>query len=126
MELFRQITANNIELKEYPFWKELAMEAYLIENEDILRLDKQNFSEVNVLDAEIALKKGRKDGDGRIDILARYSGEYLGIVEIKLREINEYSLLQLQDYLDLRHQILTDQFLGRGIKSEMGRSAGRG
>ena len=25
MELFRQITANNIELKEYAFWKELAM-----------------------------------------------------------------------------------------------------
>lgn len=108
MELFRQITANNIELREYPFWKELAMEAYLIENEDILRLDKQNFSEVNVLDAEIALKKGRKDGDGRIDILAKYSGEYLGIIEIKLREINEYSLLQLQDYLDLRQQILAD------------------
>ncbi len=40
MEIFRQVTANNITLKEYPFWKKLAMEAYLLENEDILILDK--------------------------------------------------------------------------------------
>lgn len=108
MELFRQITANNVELKEYAFWKELAMEAYLIENEEILKLDKQNFNDVNILDAEVALKKGRKSGDGRIDLLAKYSAEYLGIVEIKLNEINESSLLQLQDYLDQRNQILID------------------
>ena len=43
MEIFRQITANNIELKEYPFLKELAMEAYLMENEDILKLDAEYF-----------------------------------------------------------------------------------
>lgn len=108
MELFRQVTANNIELKEYAFWKELAMEAYLIENEEILKLDKENFNDVTVLDAEIALKKGRKSGDGRIDILAKYSGEYLGIIEIKLKEINDYSLLQLQDYLDQREEILKE------------------
>ena len=100
MNMFRQVTANNIILKEYPFWKELAMEAYLLENEEILRLDKTNFNDVTILDAEIALKQGRKTGDGRIDILAKYSDEYLGIVEIKLTEINEGSLLQLQDYID--------------------------
>ncbi|WP_202927855.1 hypothetical protein [Cyclobacterium roseum] len=94
-------------MKPYPFWKELAMEAYLLENEDILKLDEQNFSEVEVLDAEIALKSGRKSGDGRIDILAKYGGEYLGIVEIKLNEINEFSLIQLEDYLTVRSQILS-------------------
>lgn len=106
MEIFRQITANNIELKEYPFWKELAMEAYLLENEEILKLDKQNFNDVNILDAEIALRQGRKNGDGRIDILAKYSGEYLGIVEIKLNEINDFSLLQLEEYLNQKEQLL--------------------
>lgn len=106
MEVFRQITANNIALKEYPFWKELAMEAYLLENEEILKLDKQNFSDVTILDAEIALKKGRKNGDGRIDILTKYSGEYLGIVEIKLHEINGSSLSQLEDYINQKEQIL--------------------
>lgn len=108
MELYRQITANNVELKEYPFWKELAMEAYLLENEEILKLDRQNFSDVIVLDAEIALTKGRKSGNGRIDMLVKYSGEYIGIVEIKLKEINEYSLIQLQDYLDQKDQIVLD------------------
>lgn len=106
MKLFKQITANNIELKPYPFKKELAMEAYLIENEEILSLDDENFTDVIVLDAEIALKKGRRDRDGRIDILSSYGGEYLSIVELKLNEINQESLIQLESYLDQREQIL--------------------
>ena len=106
MEIFKQITANNIILKEYPFWKELAMEAYLLENEEILKLDKDNFNDVTILDAEIALMQGRKSGDGRIDILAKYSGEYLGIVEIKMNEINDFSLDQLEDYINQKDLIL--------------------
>lgn len=108
MEIFRQITANNIELKEYPFLKELAMEAYLMENGDILKLDTQNFADVTILDAEIALKAGRKTSnrDGRIDILAQYGLDYLAIVELKIHEINEDSLIQLEDYLTEREQII--------------------
>lgn len=109
MEIFRQITANNIELKNYPFLKELAMEAYLMENEDILKLDTGNFADVSVLDAEIALKSGRKTSnrDGRIDLLAKYGAEYLAIVELKVNEINEDTLEQLNDYLNERQQILS-------------------
>lgn len=106
MKIFKQVTANNISLKPYPFLKELAMEAYLLENEDILTLDDENFNQVSVLDAEIALKKGRRDRSGRIDILASYGGEYLSIVELKNSEINQNSLEQLQAYLDERTQIL--------------------
>lgn len=108
MEIFRQITANNIELRNYPFLKELAMEAYLMENEDILKLDAWNFADVTVLDAEIALKSGRKtsDRDGRIDILAKYGLDYLAIIELKTYEINDYTLLQLEDYLHVKDQIL--------------------
>jgi len=108
MEIFRQITANNIELKEYPFLKELAMEAYLIENEEILKLDNNNFNDVTVLDAEIALKSGRKTSnrDGRIDILAKYGMDYLAIVELKINEINQETLNQLEDYLTEREQLI--------------------
>ena len=108
MEIFRQITANNIELNEYPFLKELAMEAYLMENGDILKLDGQDFSDVTILDAEIALRAGRKTSnrDGRIDILAQYGIDFLSIVELKTKEINEQSLLQLEDYLKEKDQIL--------------------
>jgi hypothetical protein len=109
LEIFRQITANNIEIKDYPFLKELAMEAYLMENEDILKLDTENFADVTVLDAEIALKSGRKTSnrDGRIDILAKYGLDYLAIVELKVNEINEQTLLQLEDYLNEKDQLLT-------------------
>jgi hypothetical protein len=109
LEIFRQITANNIELKDYPFLKELAMEAYLMENEDILKLDTENFADVTILDAEIALKSGRKTSnrDGRIDILAKYGLDYLAIVELKVNEINEQTLLQLEDYLNEKDQLLT-------------------
>ena len=89
MKIFKQVTANNIELSPYPFKKELAMEAYLIENEEILALDNDNFTEIAVLDEEIALKKGRRDRDGRIDILTSYGAEYLSIIELKLNQIND-------------------------------------
>ena len=109
MEIYRQITANNLELKEYPFLKELAMEAYLLENEEILSLDNSNFNDVTVLDAEIALKSGRKTSnrDGRIDILAKYGMDYLAIVELKINEINEETLAQLEDYLNEKEQLLS-------------------
>jgi hypothetical protein len=109
-EIFRQLTANNIELKEYPFIKELAMEAYLLENEDILKLDNSNFNDVRVLDAEIALKGGRKSSnrDGRIDILATYGMDYLAIIELKIDEINDETLSQLQDYLNEKDQLLNN------------------
>jgi len=83
------------------------MEAYLVENEEILALDNDNFTEVAALDEEIALKKGgKKDNDGRIDILCSYGAEYLSIVELKLRQINDESLKQLERYLDQRDQIV--------------------
>jgi len=108
MKIFRQITANNIQLKDYPFLKELAMEAYLMENGDVLKLDNENFSDVEILDAEIALKQGRKTSnrDGRIDILAKYGIDYLSIIELKTNEINEQTLAQIEDYLNQRNQIL--------------------
>lgn len=111
MQVFRQFTANNITLQPYPFRKELAMEAYLIENESILQLDESDFSDVEILDAEIALKEGRKsvDRDGRIDILARYGSDYLGIIELKLEELRFEHLQQLEDYLEQSQQIL-DRF----------------
>jgi hypothetical protein len=106
MKIFKQVTANNIELSPYPFKKELAMEAYLIENEEILALDNDNFTEIAVLDEEIALKKGRRDRDGRIDILTSYGAEYLSIIELKLNQINDSTLNQLENYLDQKEQIL--------------------
>ena len=110
MQILRHITANSIELKEMPFQRELSMEAYLIENENVLALDKDTFSSVEVIDAELTLEQGRKskDTDGRIDILVSYSEEVLGIVELKLGALEKIHLTQLEDYLVNREKIIDE------------------
>ena len=106
MQLYKHFTANNIQLEPFPFKRELSMESYLIENEGVLGLDNDLFSEVEIIEAELTLKEGRKstETNGRIDILASYSQEYLAIVELKLGQLEETHLSQLEDYLQSRYK----------------------
>lgn len=108
MRLYRHITANDVQLEAFPFKRELSMEAYLIDNEGVLALDDDIFTNVEIIDAELQLKQGQnsKDTDGRIDILATYSQEYIAIVELKIGHLKEIHLTQLKDYLLERDQIL--------------------
>ena len=108
MQLYKHFTANNIQLEPFPFRRELSMESYLIENESILGLDNDIFSEVEIIEAELTLKEGRKskDTDGRIDILASYAQEYLAIVELKIGQLQETHLSQLEDYLQSKNNLL--------------------
>ena len=101
MRLLRHFTANEEQLKKFPFKRELSMESYLVENEGVLALDNDSYSDVTIVQEELTLKQGRlsKDTDGRIDILATYSNEYIGVIELKLGELNEIHLIQLEDYL---------------------------
>lgn len=110
MYLHKHITANNITIEEFPFQREIAMEAYLIENPATLTMETSGFTDVEILKCEVSLLKGRvdKNTDGRIDILAKYGAEYLAIVELKLGMITELHLTQLESYLAERLQILTD------------------
>jgi hypothetical protein len=110
MKLFKHLTANEEILEPFPFKRELSMESYLIENEGILSLDDDVLSDVSVIQEELTLKQGRssKDTDGRIDILATYSNEYIGVVELKLGELNDIHLTQLEDYLAKKENILSD------------------
>lgn len=108
MKLLKHFTANEIKLDAMPFKREFSMEAYLIENEDVLSLDNDTFTDVSIIQEELTLKQGRssKDTDGRIDILITYSSEYIGIVELKLGELKDIHLTQLEDYLVTKEQIL--------------------
>lgn len=85
------------------------MEAYLIENEGVLALDRGTFSDVEIIEDELTLKQGggNQIRDGRIDILATYSQEYIAIVELKLGELKDIHLTQLENYLKQKEQILT-------------------
>ncbi len=108
MRILKHLTANEVKLSPMPFKRELSMEAYLVENEDVLALDDDDFSDINIIQEELTLKDGRpsKDTDGRIDILITYSAEYIGVVELKLGELEERHLTQLEDYLSKKEQIL--------------------
>jgi hypothetical protein len=108
MQLYRHVTANHVALSPMPFQRELSMEAYLIENPDILALDEDDLAEVTIVEAEVALPGGRqsKQGDGRIDLVAIYGDSTAGIVELKLGELNGYHLKQLEDYLAKAHAIM--------------------
>lgn len=108
MQIFRHFTASDVQLESFPFKRELSMEAYLIENERVLSLDNDTFSNVEIIETELAIKQGRRSihKDGRIDILATYSQEYIAVVELKLGQLEEKHLSQLEDYLKEREQIL--------------------
>lgn len=108
MRIFRHLTANDVRLEPFPFKRELSMEAYLIDNEGVLALDDDIFTNVEIVDAELSLKQGQKskDSDGRIDILATYSQEYIAIVELKLGQLEQLHLQQIEDYLLERAQLL--------------------
>ena len=107
MQLFKHVTANNIVLKEFPFFREISMEAYLIENADILILDNDELSELNIIDVELTIIGGRKSKqtDGRIDLIVQYGQETIGVIELKLGKLNENHLVQLEDYLQEIEQI---------------------
>lgn len=108
MYLHKHISANNVMIDNFPFQREIAMEAYLVENPSVLSMESDGFNDVEILKCEVSLLDGRadKNTDGRIDILAKYGQEYLAIVELKLGELNEIHLSQLESYLKERQQIL--------------------
>ena len=106
-KIFTQFTANDEKVNPFPFHRELSMESYLCENEKILALDDDAFKDVDIIEYELSIKNGRsrKNTDGRIDLLVKYSAEYLGVVELKNDELEEIHLKQLEDYLEQRDQV---------------------
>ncbi|KYC46874.1 MAG: hypothetical protein AMQ74_01741 [Candidatus Methanofastidiosum methylothiophilum] len=106
MYLHKHFSANNLSIEEFPFRRELAMEAYLLENEDILSLEYLGFDEVSIVDSEVQISETDKTGKNRIDILAKYGQAYIAIVELKMKNLSLDSLKQLEGYLKKRDVIL--------------------
>lgn len=97
MNLFKQIAAKNINIKEFSFFSELNIEAFIIENPQILSSDE--IKDPEIINSQIFLHAGRSEGDGRIDLLAKTSNDILLISEIKNGILNDSHLNQLGDYL---------------------------
>ena len=107
MRVLRQLTINDEQLEKFPFRQELSMQAYLIENEEILNLDENIYCDVQIYDEEVQLKKsGKNGGDGRIDLIASYGSEYIAIIELKKAKLTEGSLKQLEGYLGQKDELL--------------------
>lgn len=119
MRVLRQVTINDERLEKFPFRRELSMQAYLMENEEILNLDTDIYTDVQIYDEEISLKNaGKKSNDGRVDMVAFYGGEHVAIVELKKNEINEDSLRQLEGYLSQRKQLLKKTDITKVIEND--------
>lgn len=97
VNLFKQIAAKNINIKEFPFFSELNIEAFIIENPQILSSDE--IINPEIINSQIYLHAGRSEGDGRIDLLAKTSNDILLVIEIKNGILNDIHLNQLGDYL---------------------------
>ena len=108
-KIFSHFSANNISLVPFPFTTELAMEAYIWENPEVLKLSEDDHPEIHGLE----VKWNRGDKGGRIDILASYNDKTLAIVELKNGELNQEHLKQLECYFK------SDKYLSAGSSLDL-------
>ncbi len=109
MRILKHLTMNEEILTNFPFKRELSMEAYLIENTQVLNLGFTPFTDVDVVGDELHIQGGgSKEGrNGRLDLVVSYGQETLGVVELKLGEVVERHLEQLEAYLAKKETILS-------------------
>ena len=109
MYIHKHVSVNNISTESFPFQRESIMEAYLIENPDVLFLGIAGFDNVKIWDFQYILPGKSNTRESRIDIIARYGDEYLSIVELKTGRLNKEHLKQLEGYLAKKDQIRNQQ-----------------
>ena len=126
------VSINSNKLEAYPFLNESVMKAYLLENEEVLQLDR--YEEVKIHGYEVQWTRGGQEGI--IDLLVSYDRDNLAVVELKNDILNLKHLDQLEDYfkngdlpdktLDLFPELrvkdrseLIGVLVGTGIDSEL-------
>jgi hypothetical protein len=100
MKIYKQLKANNISLKKRNFSRELLLEAFLIQNEELLAIEGLETDNVpEVTSFEHTVKKGDgSDSKGRIDLIIKYDNT-IGIAELKKEEVNHVTIDQLNEYI---------------------------
>ena len=107
LNMYKQATSNNITLEPYPFPSELGMEAYLMDNPSILKLDDHKYGKPQIIECEMSIDKcTNRKTRGRIDMVVRYGENLFGIVELKKHAIDKGALHQLCDYLSEREKLV--------------------
>lgn len=109
--IYKQATSNNVALEPYPFPSELGMEAYLMDNPSILKLDDDKhgnkYDKPQIIECEMSIDKcTNRKTRGRIDMVVRYSENLFGILELKKHALDKKAFVQLCDYLTEREKIV--------------------
>lgn len=97
MKLYSQCNLNGVILEPHPFKMEIVMEAFLAENPALLSFGSDEIPEI--IDYELPIENGRKKGNGRIDILARYSEKLYAVIELKKGLLDLAAYNQLREYI---------------------------
>ena len=108
MKISRQLRFNSLKLRPFPFRMELAMEAYLAENPELIDLQDLNLPDLiyNTHELNIDLGTGKK---GRIDLIFNTNNDdkdALVICELKLNDIDLKAYDQLLGYLSYQKNIV--------------------
>ena len=105
--MYKQASSNNVTLEPYPFPSELGMEAYLMDNPSILKLDDHKYGKPQIIECEMSIGKcTNRKTRGRIDMVVRYGENLFGILELKKHALDKDALFQLCDYLSEREKIV--------------------
>lgn len=137
VNIYKQLAANNMTLEEAPFPSELGMEAFLMDNPQILAFgdEEQDPSDSGkyprIIGCEISLKRESENTvqkfellnsvkaerqHSRLDILVQYSKFTFAVLELKKGDVGKAALDQLCTYLTPERQkeiidIITDNNL---------------
>jgi len=108
MKISRQLRFNSLQLQPFPFPMELAMEAYLAENEQLIDLQELNLPDLVYNTHELSIDLG-DDKTGRIDLIFNTNNDdkdALVICELKLNDIDLKAYDQLKEYLSYPKNIV--------------------
>ena len=108
MKISRQLRFNSLQLQPFPFPMELAMEAYLAENEQLIDLQELNLPDLVYNTHELSIDLGN-DKTGRIDLIFNTNNDdkdALVICELKLNDIDLKAYDQLKEYLSYPKNIV--------------------
>ncbi len=118
MKLYRKVVMNGFEMEDVPFKREFELEGCIGSNPELLSLDDEEFSEPAIIAMEAFIKEGRKDCDGRADVIVAYSSGKVGVVELKRGEIDKAAYDQLSDYMKARKGLTEVNELAEYLKTE--------
>lgn len=111
MKVYRKVVMNGFLLDDYPFEREFELEGCLASNPELLSVGEDELLFSELIDVEAFIKNGRKNHDGRADMIVSYRGGRIGIVEIKKGMLDKDALSQLDDYLAERKGLASNDAL---------------